>query len=120
MGNFQRKPEYDISYGRCVYAGISREIDFESKYGRSDRREVLAYLVNRYCEEHIVSGKYLRDELEEYNTKAAEKYGNIEGKIGRDATKEERESVEKYVNSISTPTGENFFDHIEKYGGKNE
>jgi len=79
MLDFQRKSEYDLVYARCVYTGISKELDFEIKYGCSDRREVLSYLVNRYCEEHIVSGKYLRDELEEYNAKAAEKYGGKNG-----------------------------------------
>jgi len=79
MRNFQIKLEYDISYAMCVYVGISREIDFESKCGCSDQREVLTYLVNRYCEEHIVFGKYLREELEEYNAKATEKYGGKNG-----------------------------------------
>lgn len=32
----------------------------------------------------------------------------------RDATKEERESVDNYIKSISTETGINFYDEVNK------
>lgn len=38
----------------------------------------------------------------------------------RSATKEERESVSKFVKSISTDIGVNFFDLMENYNTKRE
>ena len=63
------------AYAEAVYAGISRSIDFEYRYGHEDKREQLEYMVNRYAEEHIVGAKYLQESLEIYSNMAEEKYG---------------------------------------------
>lgn len=61
-------PKYDLVYGFCIYSGISGQLDFEIKYGTDDNREELKYLVDRYCEEEIVSGSYLAEKYNEYVT----------------------------------------------------
>lgn len=66
MQEFQRNPKYDLSFATCVFSGISKEIDFEIKYGTDDRTEELQYLVDRYCEEFIISGNYLQEKMKEY------------------------------------------------------
>lgn len=60
--------KYDIAYGSCIYSGISSQLDFEIKYGTSDKREELKYIVDRYCDEEMVSGKYLIEKYNEYVT----------------------------------------------------
>lgn len=66
MQNFQRNIKYDLSFATCVFSGISNEIDFEMKYGTEDRAEEFQYLVDRYNNDFIVSGRYLYEKLEEY------------------------------------------------------
>ena len=66
MGKFERNKEYDFEYRHCIYSGISKQIEFETKYGTEDKRKELEYIVNRYCEEEILSGLYLQKQLEEY------------------------------------------------------
>lgn len=66
MQKFERKPEYDLSFATCVFSGILNEIYFEIKHGTKDRTEELQYLVDRYCEEFIISGNYLQEKMKEY------------------------------------------------------
>lgn len=66
MQDFKRNPEYDLLFSSCVYSGISERIDFEINHGTDERSEELQYLVDRYCNEFIISGDYLRKKLEEY------------------------------------------------------
>lgn len=73
--NFVRNKSYDVDYTNAIYEGINRAIDFQMNYGYKDKREVLQYLVDRYCNEEKLSGKYLREKLEEYNKIAEQKYG---------------------------------------------
>ena len=58
--------ERDLAFASCVYSGILNRIDFEIKYGMDDKTEELQYCVDRYCEEYVVSGNYLKGKLEEY------------------------------------------------------
>lgn len=58
--------ERDLAFASCVYSGILNRIDFEIKYGMDDKTEELKYCVNKYCEEYVVSGNYLKGKLEEY------------------------------------------------------
>lgn len=69
------KTKFPLSYETCVYIGISNSLDFDIKYAPMDRREEYAYIVQRYCDEIGVSGKYLREKLEEYNKVAEERWG---------------------------------------------
>ena len=62
-------------YSQAIYNGICHEIEFCMKHDLGDMRKELTYMVNRYCKEEVVSGKYLRDKLDEYCKVAAEKYG---------------------------------------------
>lgn len=55
-----------MMYYSCVYSGISNNIDFEMKYGTEDRTEELQYCVDKYCEDFVISGNYLKEKLEEY------------------------------------------------------
>ena len=66
MQDFQRNPKYDLSFATCVFSGILNEIDFEIKHGTKDRIEEFQYLVDRYNNDFIVSGCYLKEKLEEY------------------------------------------------------
>lgn len=66
MENFKRISKYDITYTNCIYSGISREIYFEIKYGTHDRREEIKYIIDRYCNDEIVSGAYLQEKYNEY------------------------------------------------------
>ena len=66
MQDFKRNPKYDLSFATCVFSGISNKIDFEMKYGMDDKTEELQYCVNRYFEEYVISGNYLKGKLEEY------------------------------------------------------
>lgn len=66
MQEFERKPEYELSFATCVFSGILNEIDFEIKHGTKDRIEELQYLVDRYNNDFILSGSYLIEKLEEY------------------------------------------------------
>lgn len=59
-------PKYDFAFASCVYSGILNRIDFEIKYGMDDKTEELQYCVDRYCDEYVISGNYLREKLEEY------------------------------------------------------
>lgn len=68
----------DSYYTCAIFSGIVNEIDFEIKYGTADRRKEIRYMVERYCEEEIVSGKFLREKAEEYYKIAEEKYGTEE------------------------------------------
>lgn len=58
--------KYDFAFVSCVYSGILNRIDFEIKYGVDDKTEELQYCVDRYCDEYVISGNYLREKLEEY------------------------------------------------------
>ena len=73
MGEFKRNRAHDFSYTTCIYSGISNRIKFETKYGTDDKTEELKYLVDRYCEEEIISGNYLKEELERYIEAAKER-----------------------------------------------
>ena len=56
----------EMMYYSCVYSGISNKIDFEMKHGIEDRTEELRYCVDKYCNDFVVSGNYLKGKLEEY------------------------------------------------------
>lgn len=58
--------EYNLSFAVCVYSGVSKKIDFELRHGADDKTEELQYCVDRYCDEYVISGNYLREKLEEY------------------------------------------------------
>ena len=58
--------KHDFAFASCVYSGILNRIDFEIKYGVDDKTEELQYCVDKYCEEYVISGNYLREKLEEY------------------------------------------------------
>lgn len=58
--------KYDFAFASCVYSGILNRIDFEIKYGMDDKTEELQYCVDKYCEEYVISGNYLKGKLEEY------------------------------------------------------
>ena len=55
-----------MMYYSCVYSGISNKIDFEMKHGTEDNTEELQYCVDKYCEDFVISGHYLKEKLEEY------------------------------------------------------
>lgn len=60
-------------YTQCIYEGISRNIDFEIKYGIADHTKELSYAVQRYCDEHTVSGNFLKEQLEQYRQTVKER-----------------------------------------------
>ena len=66
MQDFQRNQKYDLSFATCVFSGISSKIDFEMKHGTEDNTEELQYCVDKYCEDFVISGHYLKEKLEEY------------------------------------------------------
>ena len=66
MENFERISKYDLAYTNCIYAGISNEIDFEIKHGTKDRREEIKYIIDRYCNDEIISGSYLQKKYNDY------------------------------------------------------
>lgn len=73
MDAFERNIDYDLDYALCVYFGISKAIDYEINYGEENKIEVYEYIVDRYCNEIMVSGKYLKEKLEEYKSKYKKK-----------------------------------------------
>lgn len=75
MVDFVKDNNYDLVYNYIIYSGIINRIDFQIKYGCSDMREELKYLVDRYCNEILISAKFLEEKLDEYNKIAEEKYG---------------------------------------------
>ena len=66
MQDFKRNARYDFTFSSCVYSGILNRIDFEIGYGTEDKTEELQYCVDKYCEEYVISGNYLKGKLEEY------------------------------------------------------
>lgn len=66
MGEFERQAKFDLAYASCIYSGISKALDFDMEYGQEDRTEEFQYIVDRYCNEFIVSGDFLREKLEKY------------------------------------------------------
>ena len=62
----KKRNGFEIYYTQCVYSGISKQIAWESEHGTEDKTDELTYACERYEEEHIVSGKYLFEELEKY------------------------------------------------------
>lgn len=58
--------KHDLAFASCVYSGIINRIDFEIKYGMNDNTEELQYCVDKYCNDFVVSGNYLKEKLEEY------------------------------------------------------
>lgn len=70
MDKFERNIDYDLYYALCVYFGISKAIDYEINYGEENKIEVYEYIVERYCDEIMVSGKYLK---EKYKSKYKKK-----------------------------------------------
>lgn len=69
--------EYILAYKRAIYSGISNEIQWQMKHGidREDARDRLRYMVDKYCEEELVGGDSLREELNRYCELAEAKYG---------------------------------------------
>ena len=66
MEEFKCDAKYDFIYNSCVYSGISRQIEFETKYGTEDKRKELKYIVDRYNNEIVVSGAHLTELYEKY------------------------------------------------------
>ena len=66
MEELKRNAEYDFAYNSCIYSGISRQIEFETKYGTEDKRQELKYIVDKYNNEIIVSGAHLTELYEKY------------------------------------------------------
>ena len=66
MGKFKRNTDYDLDYTLCIYSGISNKIRLETEFGTDDKNEELKYIVDRYCKEELLSGDYLKEELERY------------------------------------------------------
>ena len=66
MEDFKRNSKYDLTYTNCIYSGISDKLDFEIKYGEEDKRERLKYIVDRYCNEVVISGAHLQEKYNEY------------------------------------------------------
>ena len=76
MDEAKRKEyRFEYAYTFAIYSGISDAIEFEMKYGKEDKREELAYMVERYNREEVVSGAKLEEKLDMYNRLAEEKYG---------------------------------------------
>ncbi len=72
-----KRKEYKLknAYTVAIFLGISETINYECKYGKEDRREELAYMVDRYNREEVISGATLEEKLKQYNQIAEEKYG---------------------------------------------
>ena len=66
MEELKRNTEYDFAYNSCIYSGISRQIEFETKYGTEDKRQELKYIVDKYNDEIVISGAYLKKLYEKY------------------------------------------------------
>ena len=66
MENFKRISKYDSVYDFIIYSSIYDKIKFEIKYGTEDKRKELKYLVNRYCNDVVISGSYLQEKYYEY------------------------------------------------------
>lgn len=66
----------DTLWTQCVYCGIYNQIEYELKYGRKDVTEELQYVVDKYCDEYMNSGKFLREKLEEYKRMVKERQKN--------------------------------------------
>ena len=66
MADFKHNAKYDFAYNSCIYSGISRQIEFETKYGTEDKRQELKYIVDRYNNEIVISGAYLTELYEKY------------------------------------------------------
>lgn len=76
-----KRKEYKLqnAYTLAIYMGISETIAHEIKYGKEDKREELAYMVDRYNREEVISGATLEEQLKQYNQLAEEKYGKEGG-----------------------------------------
>lgn len=72
-----KRKEYKLknAYTVAIFIGISETINYEIKYGKEDRREELAYMVERYNREEVISGAALEEKLIQYNQIAEEKHG---------------------------------------------
>lgn len=72
-----KRKEYKLknAYTLAIYTGISETIAHEIKYGKEDKREELAYMVERYNREEVISGATLEEQLKQYNQLAEERYG---------------------------------------------
>ena len=66
MADFKRNAKYEFLYNSCIYSGISRQIELETKCGTEDKRQELKYIVDRYNNEIVVSGAYLTELYEKY------------------------------------------------------
>ena len=66
MTDFKPNAKYDFVYDSCIYSGISRQIEFETKYGTEDKRLELKYIVEKYNNEIVVSGAHLTELYEKY------------------------------------------------------
>lgn len=76
MDEAKRKEyRFEYAYTFAIYSGINDAIDFEIKHGKEDKREELAYMVDRYNREEVISGATLEEKLKQYNQIAEEKYG---------------------------------------------
>lgn len=66
MEDFKRNSKYDLTYTNCIYSGISDTIDFEIKHCKEDKREELKYIVDKYCDEVVISGVHLQEKYNDY------------------------------------------------------
>ena len=65
---------FEFEYASCVYSGIVDSIRYETEYGTKDKTEILQYLVDRYKKEHLLSSKYLQEELDKYKELIKDKF----------------------------------------------
>lgn len=61
-----KNPKFEMTFGQCVYSGISQELDRAINDLSEDRTAELEYIVAKYNDEFIISGAYLSEKLEKY------------------------------------------------------
>ena len=66
MEKIKSNTSFDFTYYTCIYSGISNKIDFEIKHCKEDKREELKYIVDKYCDEVVISGAHLQEKYNEY------------------------------------------------------
>lgn len=99
-------------YAQYIYEGISRNIDFEIKHGIADRTKELSYAVQRYCDEHTVSGNFLKEQLEQYRQTVKEReeafIDGIELKMdmGEPILDEDYATYKEYINNRASREAE--------------
>ena len=89
---------------QCVYNGISQKIDFEIEHGIADRTKELSYVVQRYCDEHAISGYFLKEKLEQYRQTVKKREAFIDGielklDMSEPISDEDYATYKEYINN---------------------